>query len=53
MFAVQVNDGMVKANHMLFTAAGALLEFDDDGIAALERVAARVNERMENIRVRR
>jgi ATP-dependent HslUV protease ATP-binding subunit HslU len=32
---------------------GASLEFKDDGIAELARVATRVNERMENIGARR
>jgi ATP-dependent HslUV protease ATP-binding subunit HslU len=37
----------------LVAAEGASLEFKDDGIAELARVATRVNERMENIGARR
>jgi ATP-dependent HslUV protease ATP-binding subunit HslU len=37
----------------LVAAEGASLEFRDDGIAELARVATRVNERMENIGARR
>ena len=37
----------------LVEAEGASLEFKDDGIAELARVATRVNERMENIGARR
>ncbi len=37
----------------LVAAEGASLDFKDDGIAELARVATRVNERMENIGARR
>ncbi|MNC93317.1 ATP-dependent protease ATPase subunit HslU [compost metagenome] len=34
-------------------AEGAALSFTDDGIAEIARIAARVNQRMENIGARR
>jgi ATP-dependent HslUV protease ATP-binding subunit HslU len=44
---------LTKQYAALVEAEGASLEFKEDGIAELARVATRVNERMENIGARR
>ena len=46
-------NALTKQYAALVEAEGASLEFKDDGIAELARVATRVNERMENIGARR
>lgn len=46
-------NALTKQYAALVEAEGAALEFTPDGIAALARVATRVNERMENIGARR
>ena len=46
-------NALTKQYAALVEADGASLEFKDDGIAELARVATRVNERMENIGARR
>ncbi len=46
-------NALTKQYAALVEAEGASLEFTPDGIAALAKVAARVNERMENIGARR
>jgi ATP-dependent HslUV protease ATP-binding subunit HslU len=46
-------NALTKQYAALVEAEGATLEFREDGIAELARVATRVNERMENIGARR
>ena len=46
-------NALTKQYAALVEADGASLEFKEDGIAELARVATRVNERMENIGARR
>lgn len=46
-------NALTKQYAALVEAEGASLEFKEDGIAELARVATRVNERMENIGARR
>jgi len=46
-------NALTKQYAALVAAEGAQLEFTAEGIAELARVAARVNERMENIGARR
>jgi ATP-dependent HslUV protease ATP-binding subunit HslU len=46
-------NALTKQYAALVESEGASLEFKDDGIAELARVATRVNERMENIGARR
>jgi ATP-dependent HslUV protease ATP-binding subunit HslU len=46
-------NALTKQYAALVEAEGASLEFTDDGIAEVARVAAQVNERMENIGARR
>jgi ATP-dependent HslUV protease ATP-binding subunit HslU len=46
-------NALTKQYAALVEAEGATLEFKEDGIAELARVATRVNERMENIGARR
>jgi ATP-dependent HslUV protease ATP-binding subunit HslU len=46
-------NALTKQYGALIEAEGAKLEFSDDGIAEIARVAAVVNERMENIGARR
>jgi ATP-dependent HslUV protease ATP-binding subunit HslU len=46
-------NALTKQYAALVEAEGASLEFREDGIAELARVATRVNERMENIGARR
>jgi ATP-dependent HslUV protease ATP-binding subunit HslU len=46
-------NALTKQYAALVEAEGAKLEFTAEGIAELARVAARVNERMENIGARR
>ena len=44
---------LTKQYTALVEAEGARLEFGEDGIAEVARIAAHVNERMENIGARR
>jgi len=46
-------NALTKQYAALVTADGATLEFKTDGIAEIARIAALVNERMENIGARR
>jgi ATP-dependent HslUV protease ATP-binding subunit HslU len=46
-------NALTKQYAALVTADGATLEFKTDGIAEIARIAAMVNERMENIGARR
>jgi ATP-dependent HslUV protease ATP-binding subunit HslU len=46
-------NALTKQYAALVEAEGATLTFSEDGVAELARVAARVNERMENIGARR
>jgi ATP-dependent HslUV protease ATP-binding subunit HslU len=46
-------NALTKQYAALIEAEGAKLEFSEDGIAEIARVAAVVNERMENIGARR
>ena len=46
-------NALTKQYGALVEAEGARLEFGDDGIAEIARIAAAVNERMENIGARR
>jgi ATP-dependent HslUV protease ATP-binding subunit HslU len=46
-------NALTKQYAALVTADGATLDFTDDGIREIARIAAQVNERMENIGARR
>jgi len=46
-------NALTKQYAALVTADGATLEFTEDGIGEIARIAAQVNERMENIGARR
>jgi ATP-dependent HslUV protease ATP-binding subunit HslU len=46
-------NALTKQYAALVTADGATLEFSEDGIAEIARIAATVNDRMENIGARR
>jgi ATP-dependent HslUV protease ATP-binding subunit HslU len=46
-------NALTKQYSALVEAEGATLEFTADGIAEIARIAAHVNERMENIGARR
>jgi ATP-dependent HslUV protease ATP-binding subunit HslU len=46
-------NALTKQYAALVAAEGAALSFTDDGIAEIARIAARVNQRMENIGARR
>jgi ATP-dependent HslUV protease ATP-binding subunit HslU len=46
-------NALTKQYAALVVADGASLEFTDDGIREIARIAAQVNERMENIGARR
>ena len=46
-------NALTKQYAALVEAEGATLEFSDDGIAEIARIATQVNERMENIGARR
>jgi ATP-dependent HslUV protease ATP-binding subunit HslU len=46
-------NALIKQYVALVEAEGATLEFTDDGIREVARIAASVNERMENIGARR
>jgi ATP-dependent protease HslVU (ClpYQ) ATPase subunit len=51
---VNTKYGLVRTDHVLFIASGAFtLEFAEDAVAEIARVAADVNERTENIGARR
>jgi ATP-dependent HslUV protease ATP-binding subunit HslU len=46
-------NALTKQYSALVAAEGATLEFTDDGVAEIARIAAHVNDRMENIGARR
>ena len=46
-------NALTKQYSALVEAEGAKLEFTEDGIAEIAKIAAHVNERMENIGARR
>jgi ATP-dependent HslUV protease ATP-binding subunit HslU len=49
----EMRDDLLRQYQALVAAENVKLEFTDDGVAEIARIAAQVNERMENIGARR